>query len=63
MEHKGMTPSEIMETRKGLRLNRAEFGRFIGVSPRTIENWEQGRRTPRGPALRALENLRREIPR
>ena len=55
-----MTPIEIKETRKGLSINRAEFGRIIGVSARTIENWEQGRRAPRGPALKAIERLRQK---
>ena len=31
-------------------LSRAAFARRSGVAIRTIRNWEQGRRTPQGPA-------------
>ena len=40
-------------------LSQAKFARLIGVSKRTLENWEQGRRRPTGPAralLRLVEN-------
>ena len=38
--------SLIRETRKRVRLNTRDFGSLIGVSGRTVENWEQGRRNP-----------------
>ena len=42
---------------KGIRektgLSQNRFATLIGVSKRTLENWEQGRRHPTGPA-RAL---------
>ncbi len=34
-------------------LSQSQFARVVGVSKRTLENWEQGRRQPTGPA-RAL---------
>ena len=37
-------------------LSQMQFARLIGVSKRTLENWEQGRRRPTGPA-RALLKL------
>ncbi|MEY4530439.1 MAG: hypothetical protein RLZZ156_1160 [Deinococcota bacterium] len=40
----------VAEARAKLNLPRAEFARLLGVSPRTIENWEQNRRQPRGAA-------------
>jgi putative transcriptional regulator len=40
----------VVEARAKLNLPRAEFARLLGVSPRTIENWEQNRRQPRGAA-------------
>ncbi len=40
----------VSEARAKLNLPRAEFARLLGVSPRTVENWEQGRRHPRGAA-------------
>jgi putative transcriptional regulator len=32
------------------RLTPAHFAAMLGVSPRTLEQWEQGRRTPSGAA-------------
>lgn len=42
------------ELRENLDLTRLQFARLIGVSERTIEGWEQGRRRPKGPALALL---------
>lgn len=44
-------PSQI---RMQLDLTREQFARMIGVSERTVEGWEQGRRKPSGPALALL---------
>ncbi len=40
--------------RTQLKLSREQFARVIGVSQRTVEGWEQGRRKPTGPALTLL---------
>jgi putative transcriptional regulator len=40
----------VSEARAKLKMPRAEFAHLLGVSPRTVENWEQGRRQPRGAA-------------
>ena len=39
--------------RQSMKLSRAKFAHLIGVSERTLENWEQGRSKPTG-AARAL---------
>ena len=44
---------DVRETRKRTGLSQAEFARLLQVSKGTLLNWEQGRRTPTGPA-RAL---------
>ena len=44
---------DIQEIRAKLGKSQAEFSRMIGVSVDTLQNWEQGRREPVGPA-RAL---------
>ncbi|MCI0741360.1 MAG: helix-turn-helix domain-containing protein [Gemmataceae bacterium] len=44
---------DVVAVRKGLKKSQAEFATMIGVSVATLQNWEQGRRQPRGPA-RAL---------
>lgn len=43
--------------REARRWTRKEAAEKLGVSERTIENWEQGVRTP--PALQVLERLLR----
>ena len=48
---------------KGLRertgLTQADFSQMIGVSIRTLQNWEQGRREPEGPAKALLRVVER----
>lgn len=49
----------VREIREKTGLSQAQFALLIGVSKRTLENWEQGRRHPTGPAralLRILSN-------
>ena|SRR5262245_1123813 len=43
------------------RLTQAEFASKIGVPIETVRNWEQGKRSPRGPA-RALLKLIEKAP-
>lgn len=44
---------DVRAIRAKLRKSQSEFARMIGVSLDTLQNWEQGRRRPVGPA-RAL---------
>ncbi|MEE8057974.1 MAG: NadS family protein [Pseudomonadales bacterium] len=49
---------EVKLIREKVGLSQHRFAILIGVSKRTLENWEQGRRHPTGPAkalLRILE--------
>ena len=46
-------PEDVKAIRDRLGMTQVEFALLIGVSPGTLRNWEQGRRTPDGPA-RAL---------
>ena len=39
-------PPEIKTVRKRLGVSQAEFALMIGVSTRTLQNWEQARRRP-----------------
>ncbi len=43
------------------KLTQAEFASRIGVPIETVRNWEQGKRSPRGPA-RALLKLLEKAP-
>ncbi len=46
-------PTDIKAIRLKLGKSQSEFALMIGVSVATLQNWEQGRRNPGGPA-RAL---------
>jgi putative transcriptional regulator len=50
---------ELMTARAACGLTQAEFARALGVSKRTLENWEQGRVEPTGPARRLLRLVAR----
>ena len=54
-------PVDIKAVRRKLRRTQSEFALMIGVSVSTLRNWEQGRRTPDGPA-RALLKVATENP-
>ena len=45
---------DVQKIRDGLGLSQSEFALMIGVSPRTIQNWEQKRREPEGAAKALL---------
>ena len=47
-------PTEVKVVRGKLGASQSEFALMIGVSVGTLRNWEQGRRTPDGPALALL---------
>lgn len=49
------TPLDIKAIRGKLNKSQREFALMIGVSTSTLQNWEQGRRTPRGPARALLK--------
>lgn len=44
----------IKSVRSRLRVSQSEFALMIGVSTATVQNWEQGRREPEGPAKALL---------
>ena len=44
---------DVKAIRAKTRLSQVKFAHLIGVSPRTLQEWEQKRRHPTGPA-RAL---------
>ena len=47
-------PTDVKAVRRKLGASQSEFALMIGVSVATLRNWEQGRRTPEGPALALL---------
>jgi putative transcriptional regulator len=50
-----MQAPDIKAVRDSLGLSQREFALMIGVSVRTLQNWEQGRRNPDGPAKALLQ--------
>ena len=48
-------PAAVQALRAELGQTQEEFALMIGVSVATLRNWEQGRRTPDGPALALLK--------
>ena len=49
-----LTVSGIAEARARSGLSRQRFAELLGVSPRTLQEWEQGRRHPSGAARSLL---------
>lgn len=45
-----LEPSQIQAIRQEQTLSQEEFAELFGVSIRTLQQWEQGRRQPQGPA-------------
>ena len=43
---------DIKEVREKTGLTQSEFAARLHISARTLQNWEQGRRYPTGPAAR-----------
>ena len=41
---------DVVEIREEYGLSQAMFAALLGISVRTLQNWEQGRRHPQGPA-------------
>ena len=49
-----MTLPPIAGIRAKSGLSQSDFARLLGVSVRTLQEWEQGRRVPSGPARTLL---------
>ena len=47
-------PSEPKVIRSKLKMSQSAFAGLLGVSVRTLQDWEQGRRAPQGPAIALL---------
>ncbi|MCP5245189.1 MAG: type II toxin-antitoxin system MqsA family antitoxin [Burkholderiales bacterium] len=47
--------SPVISARKKSGLSQAEFAQLLGVSVRTLQEWEQGRRKPSGAAKKLIE--------
>jgi putative transcriptional regulator len=52
--HELSEPSPPKVIRLKLKLSQSAFAGLMGVSVRTLQDWEQGRREPQGPAIALL---------
>lgn len=52
-------PAFVRQTREAMRMSRQVFAFRIGVNPRTLERWEQGRSRPNEQAAALLWLVRR----
>ena len=50
---------QVLATRKLLRVNQVLFAQFLGVSPKTVRAWEQGRSEPKDIACRFMDEIQR----
>jgi len=46
---------DIKAIRENMKLTQEQFAALLGISMRTLQNWEQGRRSPEGPARVLLQ--------
>ncbi|MCC6394527.1 MAG: helix-turn-helix domain-containing protein [Bryobacterales bacterium] len=53
-------PSMMRAILERTSLSQQEFARLIGVSVKTLQNWEQDRRHPTGPAIALLKIIAHE---
>ena len=42
--------NDVVKVRGKLGLSQSQFAAVLGISADTLQNWEQGRRAPTGPA-------------
>jgi putative transcriptional regulator len=52
-------PKQVLATRKLLRVSQVLFAQFLGVSPKTVRAWEQGRAEPKDIACRFMDEIQR----
>ena len=51
--------NEVVEARRSTGLSQAEFASALSISKRTLQEWEQGRRSPSGAAQALIRIARR----
>lgn len=53
--------NEVVQARQGTGMSQAEFASALHISKRTLQEWEQGRRSPSG-AAQALVRIASRYP-
>lgn len=54
MQGKFESGADFSALRRFVGLSQVRFAEALGISVHTLRNWEQGRRSPEGPALALL---------
>ena len=54
------SPSRVQAVREKTDLSQVQFAQLLNVSVRTLQNWEQARREPTGPAKALLRIVEKE---
>lgn len=60
LSHHSFTPPDIRKVREIFDMSQSQMAIFLKVSVRTLQNWEQGRRGPTGPARTLLRIMQAE---
>jgi len=55
-----LTAPDVKAIREAFGMSQADLAVFLDVKKRTLQNWEQGRRTPTGPAQTLLRVMEKE---
>ncbi len=53
-----INPNDIKKIRNKLKLSQSVFAKVLNVSPSSVKQWEQGKRTPSGSTKVLLELLK-----
>lgn len=56
---KQLSSKEIVDLRSGLNVSQAVFARYLNISPKTVQSWEQGLGKPNGASLKLLSLARK----
>ena len=54
-----LEPNEVAQARQKTGLSQAEFAEALRISKRTLQDWEQGRRSPSGAAQALIRIAKR----
>ena len=55
-----LQPGDVAALRRFVQLTQEQFAQALGISARTLQNWEQNRVTPDGPGLALLRIAARD---
>ena len=56
---KTYTPELVKQTRELLRASQSVFATFLGVSSKTVQQWEHGNNAPQPVACRFMDEIRK----